>query len=433
MINSDLYTLADFIKSDGNIFGREMTDFFNFVEDYKHKRHFYYERPLLSACKNRVKIYDRYSGREKEMIMMASNNYLGLASHPKIIEAGLQAAQKYGFGSGGVPLFSGTYDLHKELESKIAQLKGCEDAVIFPSGYTANVGCLTALARENDALIHDRLNHASLIDGARFSGAILKVFRHNDPNHLEKVLKGCQYSHARLIVVDGVFSMDGDIADIPSIKYLADKYGALVMIDEAHATGVIGKTGKGTPEHHNLQGEINIVAGTLSKALAGVGGFIASTKEVVNYIRFYARSNMFSTSLPPPTVAALIVAIDVLETEPIHNKRLKRNIQYMTTQLRRIGFNIGKTESAIIPIIVGDELKLRKMAKTLHECDIYANPVPYPAVPKKLSRIRLSIMSTHTKEDLDKTLEVLDLCGRKFGLINQESMEICCERNIQKL
>lgn len=423
-MDSDLYTLADFNKSNSNVFEKEITDFFHFVQDYKHKQHFYYERPLLTACRNRVKVYDCYSGKEKEMIMMASNNYLGLNSHPKVLEAGFWAAQKYGFGSGGVPLFSGTYNLHKELEYKIARLKGCEDAVIFSSGYAANISCLTTLMRSKDITIQDRLNHASLIDGAIFSGADLKVFRHNDPNSLEKILRKCSNSGAKLIVLDGVFSMDGDIAELPSIKYLAEKYGAKIMIDEAHATGVIGVTGKGTPEHHNLQGKIDIVSGTLSKALGGVGGLIASTKEVVNYIRFYARANMFSTSLPPPIVAALIMSIEVLETEPIHNKRLKENIQYMTSNLKRIGFDIGKTESAIIPIIVGDELKLRKMAKTLHECGIYANPVPYPAVPKRLSRFRFSIMSTHTKEDLDKTIEVLDLCAKKYNLINDKAVEL---------
>lgn len=416
MINSDLYTLADFNKTDGNVFKREITDFLHFVEDYKNKQYDYYERPLLSSCRNRVTIYDRYTGKQRKMIMMASNNYLGLNSHHKVLEAGFLAAQKYGFGSGSVPLFSGTYDLHKELEYRIARLKECEDAVIFSSGYSANIGCLTALARKNDILINDRLNHASLIDGSRFSGAALKVFRHNDPDHLEKILKSCQDFAARLIIVDGVYSMDGDIAELPSIKHLANKYNARIMIDEAHATGVIGATGKGTPEHHNLQGEIDIVAGTLSKALVGVGGFVASTKEIINYIRFYARSNMFSTSLPPAVVAAVITAIDVLETEPIHNKKLKENIQYMTSNLRKIGVNIGKTESAIIPIIVGDELKLRELSKTLHECGIYVNSVPYPAVPKKVSRIRLSVMSTHTKEDLDKTLEVLDLCAKKYDI-----------------
>lgn len=419
MINSDLYTLADFFKSDGNVFAEETTKFYHFVDDYKKKQHFYCERPLLSSCRNRVKIYDRYSGVEKEMIMMASNNYLGLSTHPKVLEAGFEGARKYGFGSGGVPLFSGTYDLHKELENKIARLKGCEDAIILSSGYAANVGCLTALARRNDVLIQDRLNHASLLDGARFSGASMKVFKHNDPDHLEKVLKGCQNFDSRLIIVDGVYSMDGDVAQLNAIKYLADKYDAKIMVDEAHATGVIGAAGKGTPEYHDLQGKIDIVAGTLSKALAGVGGFIASTKEIVNYIRFYARSNMFSTSLPPSTVAATIAAIDVLENEEIHNRRLKNNISYMTSNLRKKGFDIGKTDSAIIPIIVGDELKLRKMSKNLHEHGIYANPVSYPAVPKKLTRIRLSIMATHTQEDIDRTLDVLEFCKNEFGLSNQ--------------
>jgi len=327
-MNSNLYTLKDFMKSNGNVFAAEINDFYDFLRDGKEKKLFYYERPLLSPCKNRVVIYDQYTGSEKEMIMMASNNYLGLSTHPNVIKAGINAAQKYGFGSGSVPLFSGTYDIHKKLEKEIAGLFGHEDAVLFSSGYIANVGCIAALARKNDVIIHDRLNHASLLDGSAFSKASFKVFNHNSPDSLEKVLKKCS-----------------------------------------------------------------------------------------QYIRYYGRSNMFSSSLPPPDIAAALAAIEVMKTEPLHLETLNKNIAYMKTNLKKMNFNIGNTESAIIPIIIGDELKLRNMSRCLHEQGIYTNAVPYPAVPEHLSRIRLGIMSTHTKEDMDKTLEALEFGAKKVNLV----------------
>lgn len=423
MINSDNYTLADFLPNKKEASGKLLSTFYEYCEDYIQKGYNCYERPLVSACRNRVRIFDHYQKTEREMIMMGSNNYLGLSSHPNVLAAGFQAAHSYGFGSGGVPLFSGTYDLHKELEQRIAVLKGCEDAIIFSSGYVGNIGCITALFGKNDTIIQDRLNHASLIDGARFCGAKLKVFRHNNKDHLEKVLKELPCEGFKLIVVDGVFSMDGDIADLPAIRNLAKQYDAKVMIDEAHATGVIGPSGKGTPEHYGLSGQIDIVGGTLSKALAGIGGFIASSREVVNYLRFYSRSNMFSTSLPPSTVAALIAAIDVLETEPDHHRMLWDNIEYMIDRLKKMGFNIGQTRSAIIPLIVGNELKLRRFAKDLHEAGIYVNSVPYPAVPKKLSRVRLSLMAQHTLDDLDETLDILEQCGKRHDLLGHQAKE----------
>jgi glycine C-acetyltransferase len=416
-MNSNLYTLKDFMKCNGNAFAAEINDFYDFLADGKEKKLFYYERPLLSPCKNRVFIYDQYTRSEKEMIMMASNNYLGLSTHPNVIKAGINAAQKYGFGSGSVPLFSGTYDIHKKLEKEIAGLFGHEDAVLFSSGYIANVGCIAALARKNDVIIHDRLNHASLLDGSAFSKASLKVFTHNSPDSLEKVLKKCSQYSRKLIVTDGVFSMDGDIAGLPALKDAADRHNAVIIIDDAHAVGVIGKTGKGTPEYYNMMGKVDIVTGCMSKALGSIGGFVSSTKEIINYIRYYGRSNMFSSSLPPPDIAAALAAIEVMKTESVHLETLNQNIAYMNANLKKMNFNTGNTESAIIPIIIGDELKLRNMNRCLHEQGIYTNAVPYPAVPKHLSRIRLGIMSTHTKEDMDKTLEALEFGAKRVNLV----------------
>ena len=419
-IDSDGKNLTDFINLETpsqDIFAKTIP-FYSFMEDLTDKQHNHYRRELVGPSANRVKIHDPYTGKVREMIMMASNNYLGLTTHPRVVKAGLEALRDYGAGAGSVPLLGGTLDLHRQLERKLARLKGCEDAMIFTSGYTSNVGIVSALVRETDVALNDRLNHASIIDGCRLSGGNLRTFRHNDMDSLEKMLERCRKRYdGILVIVDGVFSMDGDIAPLPRIMELAAHYGARVMIDEAHATGVIGPNGRGTPEHFGMEGKVDIVAGTLSKGLGVVGGFVASTKEVINYLRFYARSYMFSTAMTPADAAALSAAIDVLETEPQLRERLWYNIDYMISNLKGLGLDLGNAETAIIPIIIPDEDKLRKVSRYVHEAGIFLNPVYYPAVPKGLSRIRLSLMATHTQEDLDETLTVVEDALRKYGVI----------------
>src|SRR5690554_4968295 len=418
IINLEDKNLTDFLELPDRDILAKTQPFFEFTETLVRKEFHHWNRILTSPSERRIKILDRYTNSEREMVMMASNNYLGLTTHPRVKEAARRALEKFGIGAGSVPLFGGTLDLHRELELKLAEMKGCEDAIIFTSGYSSNVGCVSALVRKDDVAINDRLNHASLIDGCRLSGGTLRAFRHNDMESLEKVLASCDREfQGKLIIVDGVFSMDGDISPLPEIKKLADKYGARIMIDEAHATGVIGENGRGTPEHFNMEGQIDIVAGTLSKALSGVGGFVASSREVVNYLRFYARSYMFSTALPPAVTGALIAGIDVIQTEPDLRKKLWYNIDYMIGNLKKMGFDLGNAQTGIIPINVGDEKILKLMSRDVHQAGIFLNPVYFPAVPKKLSRLRLSLMATHTQEDLDDTLEVLEKTGKKYGLI----------------
>ncbi|MEW6723331.1 MAG: aminotransferase class I/II-fold pyridoxal phosphate-dependent enzyme [Bacillota bacterium] len=401
-------SLADFYElPERDLFAKTKT-FWEFTEETKRQRHFQYRRTLIGPSEHRSLVKDLYTGEVREMIMMGSNNYLGLTSHPRVKAAAAAAAEKYGAGAGSVPLLAGTLDIHRELEQKLAEFKGCEDAIIFSSGYSSNVGCVSGLVRQGDVAINDRINHASIVDGCALSGGEAKWFRHNDMKSLERALREAdQKYNGKLVIVDGVFSMDGDIANLPEINHLCRQYGARLMIDEAHASGVIGENGRGTPEHWQMEGEIDIVAGTLSKGLGGVGGFVASTKEVVNYLRFYARSYMFSTALDPAVTAGLIEAINVIETEPELRERLWYNIRYMLGSLRDMGLDLGDAETAIIPIIIGDDYRVKQMAYELHEKGIFLNPVFYPAVARRKSRLRLSLMATHTQEDLDETLDAL--------------------------
>lgn len=419
-INSDNYTLADFIEiSDKDLF-RKAKFFWGAIEDMTKKGFNTYRRPLVSSCRNRVLVQDERTGKPKEMIMLGSSNYLGLATHPKVVEAAKGAAEKYGIGSGGAPLLSGTYEIHRELETKLAKLESCEDAIVFTSGYEANIGCIPALIRKNDIAIIDRFSHASIIDGCILGRGPFKSFRHSDLRDLIQVLESNKGKYAgKLIIVDGVYSVGGDIAPLPEILRIAKEYGAKVMVDDAHAIGVIGDRGKGTPSHFKMEGEVDIVMGTLSKALGGLGGFVASSKEVINYLRYYARSYFFSVYLPPSIAASALAAIEVMENEPELIQKLWENIKYMKENLIYLGFNIDNSESAIIPIIIGDELTLRKMSKRIHEEGIYLNAIPYPAVPKGQECLRLRLMVTHTREDLDKTIEVLEKVGREFGVLKR--------------
>ncbi|MEA4849698.1 MAG: aminotransferase class I/II-fold pyridoxal phosphate-dependent enzyme, partial [Clostridiaceae bacterium] len=279
-----------------------------------------------------------------------------------------------------------------------------------------NCGTLLSILQEEDIAILDMYVHASIIDGCKSTNT--KFFRHNDMDSLERTLEKVKNKYrTKLIVVDGVYSMDGDIAPLDRIVELAESSGAYVMIDEAHATGVIGDTGRGTPQHYNIEGKVDIVAGTLSKALGGVGGFVASKGELVELLRYYSRSYIFSTAMTPQVAGSLLAAIDVIEEEPEHRKKLWENIRYFKSNLAALGFDLGSSETAIFPIIIGDDLKVKEMCRRLHELDIYVNPVMYPAVPKRLSRIRMSLMSAHTREHLDKALEAMETVGREYQVI----------------
>ncbi|HNU80632.1 MAG TPA: aminotransferase class I/II-fold pyridoxal phosphate-dependent enzyme, partial [Bacillota bacterium] len=348
-MDSRNHSLADFFDVDADITGRAKM-FGEYLKDIREKRHLQYRRISMDGSGPVMKVVDHYSGKIKEMVYLASNDYLNLTKHPRTIAAGREALEKYGSGAGSVPLLGGTLDIHIELEKKIAKFKGCEDSIIYTSGFGSNCGSLLSILQEKDIAILDTYVHASIIDGCKSTN--IRFFRHNDMNSLERVLQRVKDKYrTKLIAVDGVYSMDGDIAPLDRIAELAKTHGAYVMVDEAHATGVIGDTGRGTPQHHKIEGKVDIVAGTLSKALGGVGGFIAANSELVELLRYYSRPYIFSTAMTPQVAGSLLAAIDVIEEEPEHRERLWENIRYFRSNLTALGFDLGNSETAIFPII----------------------------------------------------------------------------------
>ncbi|MBI5725729.1 MAG: aminotransferase class I/II-fold pyridoxal phosphate-dependent enzyme [Planctomycetes bacterium] len=373
---------------------------------------------VMSPNVNRVTMRNPNTGQVREMIMLGSNSYLGLTSHPKVVQAAVEAAKKYGYGTGSVSLYSGTTELHVELEKRMARFYRCQDAILFPTGYAANVGAISALLRKEDLVVNDLFNHASIYDGCRLSGARMQTYAHGNMKHLERILKNsCGKGHGVLVITDGVFSMEGDVAKLDEVLALAKKYGARLMLDDSHALGVIGPNGRGTADQYGLEGQIDVTLGTLSKCLGGIGGVIAGSAELIDYLRFYARSYFFSGSVPTPMVAGALAMLDILENSGQLREDLWRNIRYMKEKLDETGFDTGSTRSAIIPVVVGDEDKLKSFLKDLLNAGIFMNYVAFPAVPKSRCRLRMSMMAGHSRKDLDYVLDKMAEFGKKHGII----------------
>jgi len=354
---------------------------------------------------------------EKKVVMLGSNNYLGLANHPEVKEASALALAKYGTGCAGSRLLNGTLDIHIELEEALASFMQREAALVFTTGFQVNLGVLSCLLDRQDLVFADGLDHASIIDGARLGFGKMLRYKHGDLDELEGKLARASADKGKLIVVDGVFSMEGDLADLPSLTKLAKKYGAGLMVDDAHGLGVFGQNGRGTPEHFGVEGEVDLVTGTFSKSLASVGGFVAGDESVIDYIRHNARSQIFSASPPPACVAAALQALRIVEREPERRKRLWENTDYMKKELRNCGFNTGDSVSPIIPILIGEDLTTFIMVKRLQEEGVFANAVISPAVPPECSMIRTSYMATHEREHLDRALETLSKVGKEIGVL----------------
>ncbi len=354
----------------------------------------------------------------KKVLMFGSNSYMGLTNHPKIKEAAIAATLKYGTGCAGSRFLNGTLDIHIELERKLADFVGKDASLVYSTGFQVNLGVIPTVTGRNDYILIDELNHASIIEATRLSFAKVIKFRHNDMQSLERVLKKCEAGRIKLIVVDGVFSMDGDIANLPEIVRLADKYDATIMVDDAHAIGVIGKNGSGTASHFGLTSKVDLIMGTFSKSLAALGGFIASDFETINYIKHHSRSLIFSASATPASAAAVIAAIDIIKSEPERMKNLWEVTHYAIDNFRKLGFDIGNTVTPIIPLYIRDNLKTLTITRMLMDEGIFVNPVVAPAVSKDNTLIRFSLMATHTKDQVDIALEKFQKLGKKLHIIS---------------
>jgi glycine C-acetyltransferase len=358
----------------------------------------------------------RFDGRE--VINLASNNYLGLTTHPKLREAAIEATRKYGVGSGAVRTISGTMSLHMQLEERIAAFKHCEACVVFQSGFAANAGTVSAILGPDDHIVSDELNHASIIDGCRLSRAKIHVFPHKDATAAEAILAGLDATPGhKLLITDGVFSMDGDIGALPGLVEAAEKHGAIMMVDDAHSSGVLGRNGRGTVDHFNLHGRVHVQVGTLSKAIGVLGGYVCGSRELIEFLYHRARPFLFSTSHPPAVAASCLAAFDVLEQEPERIERLWENTRYFKAGLSAAGFNTGMSETPITPVIVGEAALAHRLSRELFDEGVLATGIGFPTVPKGKARVRTIVAATHTKDQLDRALDAFQTVGKRLNLL----------------
>src|SRR5690348_14798472 len=358
----------------------------------------------------------RFDG--KQVINLASNNYLGLTTHPKLREAALEAVRRYGVGSGAVRTISGTMSLHMQLEERIAAFKNVEACVVFQSGFAANAGTVSAILGPEDHIVSDELNHASIIDGCRLSRAKIHVFPHKDTAAAEKILGELDSVPGRkLLITDGVFSMDGDIGPLPALCDAAGKHGAIMMVDDAHASGVLGRNGRGTIDHFGVHGRVDVQVGTLSKAIGVLGGYVCGNRDLIEFLYHRARPFLFSTSHPPAVAAACLAAFDVLEKEPERIEKLWSNTRYFKEQLTAAGFDTGMSETPITPVMAGEAKRAHELSRALFEEGVLATGIGFPTVPEGKARVRTIVTATHTREELDGALEAFRKAGKRVGLI----------------
>ena len=357
----------------------------------------------------------RVAGRT--LIMLGSNNYLGLTSHPKVKEAGIDALRRFGTGCAGSRLLNGTLRLHEVLEDKLARFIGKPSVVTFSTGFQVNLGTISSLLDRGDIVYLDKQDHACIIDGARLSFAKIRKFAHNDPDDLRRLMAADPGDRGRLVAVDGVFSMEGDISPLPQIVDVARHFRAGVLVDDAHGLGVLGRGGRGTAEHFDLEDGVDLIVGTFSKSLASTGGFVASDSDVIDHIRHTARSLIFSAALPPASAAAAAAALDILQAEPERREQLWRNARFLREGLSSLGFRTGDSQTPVVPIVVGDDFRVFAMARRLEEEGVFLNPVVSPATPRGRALLRTSCMATHTEAHLSRALEACARVGREFGVI----------------
>lgn len=397
---------------------QKMALFQQVIEEARRQKLYLFFRTTTGASTNHIEAVTLETGRPLEMVMMASNNYLGLTTHPEVTERTKAAIDKWGVGMAGPCTLNGNTTLHQEFEARLAAFKHCEAAMLFPSGYSANVGLITALLGKEDWFIGDELNHASLIDGARYSKAQRLVFRHSDVADLERCLREVESKPGqKLVAVDGVYSMDGDIAPLRPIVDLCQRYRALLLVDDAHGTGAVGLHGRGSLEYCGVEGEVEIVMGTFSKAFGCYGGFIAGSKKLVNWLRHFARAGMFTAAVSPMVVAACLAGLDVIEGHPELVAKLHENASLVRARLGAMGFELGGKDAPIIAIYVRNRDKAYGVVKEAYERGLFLSLVEYPAVPPGTERIRLTVMATHTPPDIEFAMDLLGKLGRKYGII----------------
>jgi 8-amino-7-oxononanoate synthase len=353
----------------------------------------------------------------RRMIMLGSNNYLGLTNDPRVKEAAIEAIRKYGSGCAGSRFLNGTLDLHVRLEERLAQFMRQEAAVTFATGFQVNLGAISCLVGKGDTVYLDKQDHACIIDGARLSFGDVRKFKHNDARDLRRQMANDDDARGRMIVVDGVFSMEGDIAPLPEILSAAEEFGAAVMVDDAHGIGVLGPTGRGTAEHFHLEQEVDLIMGTFSKSMASVGGFIAGDATVIEFVKHRARTMIFSAAPPPASVAAALATLDIMDREPERRARLWHNTHFFAEGIRSLGLNTGESKTPVVPIVVGEDLTALKMVQRLHEEGVFVNCVISPATPPGRALIRTSVMATHTSEQLARALDAIEKVGREVGLV----------------
>ena len=376
------------------------------------KQNLYRKLRVLEAEQKAHTTFDHRS-----VVNLSSNNYLGLTTHPRLREAALKATETYGVGSGSVRTIAGTMAVHLELERRLAEFKKVEAVVVFQSGFTANAGTVSGILTKEDVVVSDELNHASIIDGCRLSRASIKVFPHKDVDAARRIIDGLPAGQRKLLITDGVFSMDGDLGPLPALCELAESTGCIMMVDDAHASGVFGKNGRGTIDHFGMHGRVDIQVGTLSKAIGALGGYVAGNRNLIEFLYHRARPFLFSTSHPPAVAAACIAALDVLIEEPQIMERLWENTRFFTEGLLRLGFDTGISESPITPVIAGDSAKANQLSDRLFEAGVFAQAIGYPTVGRDRARVRTIVTATHTRDDLQYALDAFAKVGRQIGLI----------------
>jgi glycine C-acetyltransferase len=417
------FDLRDMLLKGRQLRLKDKTEYFtHFVNDLIENKQMQHMRCISSAADREVTVIDRYTGKKRKMIMFGSNNYLGLANHPYVKQKTIEAVSEFGAGIGGPPLLNGYTVMHRELEERLAHLKGAEDALIFSSGYGANVGLVSGLLNSNDVVVYDAYSHASFCDGIKMAESKSFRFPHNNITLLNQRLEQNTNNPDQDIYVgvEGVYSMDGDLAPLDKIVSLCKSKGVILIVDDAHGTGVMGKTGRGTAEHFNVEDLIDITMGTFSKTFTATGGFVAASKPIINYLRFFARSYMFSASLPPVSIASVLACLDVIENEPELLNKLWDNINYTASSLKEIGIDV-EPQSAIIPLRVPVGMDLRKAAVKFHDKGIFINSIEYPAVPISQQRFRISIMAAHTKGDIDRLIEAIDEIWYQYKFNNSNT------------